>query len=377
MSKTTISPKIALPLWVKAGGRCQYPGCNEALWRDDLTLAKLNRAHIAHIISDSPDGPRGDAELSPKFESDISNLMLMCSTHHRLIDHEEVEAHPVELLSLYKKDHEERIERMTSIHSNMRTEIFIFSSRIANRQANISYEDARKVIAAKRYPASDKAIEINLTPINLDERDPQFWELVKIQIDREAERYFGDNKGPSGKPINHLSVFALAPIPALIYLGKKIGDIVSADVYQRHRQPAGWQWGILQDDNFDYLLNRYLADNTDADTPVVINLSLSNPIRNEDIESYFGRSAHIYEMAIPNPTRDFLQAEEQLELFRRRWYRLISQLLSDQGTNGMIHLFAAVPNAIAVEIGRSLMKVDRPMTIYEKRDGYFCEGMVI
>lgn len=377
MSKTTIPHKIALPLWVKAGGRCQYPGCNEALWRDDLTLAKLNRAHIAHIISDSPDGPRGDVEWSPKLKADISNLMLMCSTHHRLIDHEEVETHTVELLTLYKKEHEERVERMTSIHSNMRTEILIFSSRIADRQPHISFEDARRVIASKRYPASDKAIEINLTTINIDERDPQFWDIVKIDIDREVEHYLRDNKGPSGKPINHFSIFALAPIPALIYLGKRIGDVVAADVYQLHRQPPGWQWTTLQDDNFDYLLKRYLVDNSDSDVPVVINLSLSNPIHNEDIESYFGTSAHIYEMSIANPTRDFLQAEEQLELFRRRWYELMSQLLSDQGTTGMIHVFASVPNAIAVEIGRSLMKVDRPMIIYEKRDEYFCEGMVI
>jgi hypothetical protein len=38
--------------------------------------------------------------------------MLLCDTHHRLIDDkEQVEAHPVELLKAFKKEHEDRIFR--------------------------------------------------------------------------------------------------------------------------------------------------------------------------------------------------------------------------------------------------------------------------
>src|SRR5438874_10938819 len=56
----------------------------------------------------------------------------------------------------------------------------------------------------------------------------QFATLVKSRID-------------SGE-INHLSVFALAPIPLLIELGRLLGDIAPADVYQLHREPAGLPW---------------------------------------------------------------------------------------------------------------------------------------
>jgi SMODS-associated and fused to various effectors sensor domain len=42
--------------------------------------------------------------------------------------------------------------------------------------------------------------------------------------------------------IRHLSVFALAPQPLLIELGRLLCDIVPAAVHQRHREPASWRW---------------------------------------------------------------------------------------------------------------------------------------
>lgn len=58
MSSSSIPEKTRVRLWVRASGRCQYAGCNKPLWRDDLTMADMNSAYIAHIIADSPDGPR-------------------------------------------------------------------------------------------------------------------------------------------------------------------------------------------------------------------------------------------------------------------------------------------------------------------------------
>ena len=83
-SRKNISEKIRTRLWMQAGGRCEYEGCNLPLWRDELTMAKMNAAYIAHNIAAEPNGPRGDEILSPKLAADISNLLLMCDKHHRL-----------------------------------------------------------------------------------------------------------------------------------------------------------------------------------------------------------------------------------------------------------------------------------------------------
>lgn len=374
MSRTTLPNKIIVQIWVKAGGRCQYPGCNISLWKDNFTLAAMNRAYLAHIIADSPDGPRGHPILSEQLKSDLSNIMLLCDQCHRRIDKEAVEEHPVELLRAYKRNHEERIELVTALQEDQRTEILLFGTRIGDRFGEVNFEDARVSVLPNRYPASERGIRIDLGDININENDEGFWSLTKTHIDRELNRYFGDRIGPSGKTINHLSIFALAPIPALIYLGKKIGDIRSADVYQRHRQPAGWKWEEMEDKDFGYHYD-HLYDGTNISSPIAINLSLSNPVRNEDVEQYFGQKAHIYKISVKNPHRDFLRSEEQLRLFTREWKTLLSRIQANHGSNCEAHLFAAVPNSVAVSIGCSLIpKVDPRLVLYEPFEGSFREA---
>lgn len=377
MSRTKIPENVKLQIWVRAGGRCQYPGCNEVLWKDTLTLAQMNRAYIAHIIADTPSGPRGDIILSEELRSDLNNIMLLCDTHHRLIDKEKVEDHSPELLRKYKKDHEARIELLTSLTSNHRTEIVIFSTKIGERRGEVNFKEACDAVIPNHYPSNERGICIEIVDLNLNEQDPLFWDIVRTQIDRELSRYLGDNKGSDGKIISHFSIFALAPIPALIYFGKKIGDIRSAEVYQRHRQPAGWKWTELKDKEFKYILDYPEADSVKNNATVVINLSLSGPIKNTDIESFLECKSTIYTITNNNPKRDFLDTREQLEEFRGHWYSLIARIVHIHGPDCMIHLFAAVPNAIAVEIGRSLLKNDPQLVIYEPSKKGFQKALII
>lgn len=98
MSKSHIPETVKCRLWGLAAGRCQYRGCQHELWKDDLTKAEFNSAYIAHIVADSPDGPRGDKVRSAQLKDRIENLMLMCDVHHRLIDKGDVDGHPESLL---------------------------------------------------------------------------------------------------------------------------------------------------------------------------------------------------------------------------------------------------------------------------------------
>ena len=115
MSISYIPDKVKIQLSGRSAGRCQYEGCNRPLWLDSLTKVEFNTAYIAHIIADKPDGPRGNAELSEKLKKDISNLMLMCDEHHRLIDRQDLAGHPIERLQKMKLKHETRIELLTAI----------------------------------------------------------------------------------------------------------------------------------------------------------------------------------------------------------------------------------------------------------------------
>jgi hypothetical protein len=366
VSKTTVPPKTALEVWLRAGGRCEYRGCNIPLWKDELTLAKMNRAYLAHIIADSPGGPRGDPILSPKLKADPANIMLLCDTHHRLVDKGDVNGHTVELLLELKREHEDRIERQTAIQTERRTEILLFGTKIKDRSGQVNYDEAREAVLPERYPMSESGIRIDLATLDLNENDPEYWPLVGKQVERVLARHLGQGLGPTGKPINHLSVFALAPIPALMSFGKILGDTIPADVYQRHRTAKHWSWRPLEDEGFNYTL--LIPDPAEHKSSVVaVNLSLSGIIHPTEIERAMKNRAPMYTITISQPRRDFLQSKEQLELFRSEWFKLIAQVRSDFGEDCIIHLFPAIPVAIAVEIGRSLLpKSDPTMIVYDQ-----------
>lgn len=366
MSVTTIPQQVRFKVWLGAGGRCQYMGCNQALWRDDLTLAEMNRAYLAHIIADRPDGPRGDVQLSEKLKADPANIMLLCDTHHRLVDVVDVAAHPAELLIRYKREHEERIERQTGIQTNRRTELLLFGTRIADRQGLVNLEQARTaVLAEERYPASDTGIRIELAALDIDESDPVYWALVPQLIERKLLPFLATLEGPTGYPINHLSIFALAPIPALIYLGKTVGDVISGDVFQRHRNTKDWTWQGFSDDGFNYTVLRPEAAEAQG-CKVAVNLSLCGTIHPGEIERAVGEELPTYTVTVAQPRPDFLNAKEQLELFRNEWRQLLGTIRDQYGENCEVHLFPAIPNSIAVEIGRSLLpKVDPRLVIYD------------
>src|ERR1700753_1157611 len=87
MAKSSVPQKVQSALWARAAGRCEYRGCNTSLV-GDLIAGKEDGLYgfIAHIVADSPGGPRGDAVRSPQLAKSLDNLMLMCATHHKLID---------------------------------------------------------------------------------------------------------------------------------------------------------------------------------------------------------------------------------------------------------------------------------------------------
>lgn len=97
-----ISQSTLKILWAKSGGLCAFPGCNHELisnTSDDII------GHICHIVAQSATGPRGNPNISQR-EIDLeSNLILLCPTHHRIVDTDEI-AYTVEKLTEIKAAHE-------------------------------------------------------------------------------------------------------------------------------------------------------------------------------------------------------------------------------------------------------------------------------
>lgn len=182
MSVSYIPESVKIRLWGKAGGRCQYEGCNEPLWLDSVTKYEFNTAYIAHIIADKPGGPRGDTILSEKLKSDISNLMLMCDKHHRLIDKIDVSSHPVQRLQKMKQDHEYRIEIVTGIDAEKKSSILLYGANIGQHSSPVSYEKSARAMMPEWYPAEATPISLGMVNSSFQDRDENFWQVEREQL---------------------------------------------------------------------------------------------------------------------------------------------------------------------------------------------------
>jgi hypothetical protein len=364
---------VKLRLWGKSAGRCEYTGCNSPLWLDPVTKAEFNTAYIAHIIADKPTGPRGHPTLSPALRAEISNLMLLCDVHHRLIDKEDVAGHPVALLLGMKKRHEERVELLGSLTPEKRTHIVLYDARIGTQHAGVSFHEAVEAILPDRFPAESRAIELGLKNSFLEDKDPTFWAAEREHLQAHFESSvrprltFGD--------VKHFSVFGFAPQPLLMVLGGLLSDVYASDVYQRHREPNTWRW---QEDG-EGQLYRIIPPTRSGGTPA-LNLSLSATITNDRIEAVLGPDCSIWTLSIDNPDNDFLRKRAHLTEFRQTFRHLLDHVKAIHDPGSVLHVFPALPVAVAVEIGRVRMpKADLPLKVYDQntKNGGFSEALVL
>lgn len=360
MSKTQIPAPIKNQLLVKSGGRCQYRGCNQSLYQDIITKRNFNKAYIAHIIGDEPTGPRGDTTRSPLLAKELSNLMLLCDAHHRLIDIIDVAGHSETLLLAMKKEHEDRIETVTDIAPNMQSHILTYKANVGVFTPEMSYQSVSQYLMPNYYPAIADTIDLSLSNSIQKDSTSAYWTTevanLEAQFDRKLFQKF--TKGE----IKHLSVFAFAPIPLLIKLGTLINNIYTANIHQKVKTPDTWN---LNDDTTEVKYKVIEPENKHK--TVALNVSLSATITNERITQVLGDDCDIYIITIGTPFNDYLQSKKHLEDFSVSIRQLFNQIKAKYNSKTPIHIFPAMPIATAIELGRVWMpKADMPLYLYDE-----------
>lgn len=106
--KRKYTPKTLKVLFALSGNRCGKPDCPEHVIKlateisDDLVVAQ-----IAHIYALSEDGPRGKKGLTEAELNAPKNLILLCPTHHIVVDGQH-ESYPASDLIAWKAKQERK-----------------------------------------------------------------------------------------------------------------------------------------------------------------------------------------------------------------------------------------------------------------------------
>lgn len=153
-----ISGKTIKILWANAAGRCAFPGCRMKLCTDGAS-AGLGYVvgEMAHICGDRPNSNRHDVTLGEEDRDGYPNLLLLCPTHHTLIDKpENEEVYSVAVLRALKEQHEAWVLRRLehrAFESKEAVARFLYPLMNENRQVFLAFGPTSQI--ARRNPSSD------------------------------------------------------------------------------------------------------------------------------------------------------------------------------------------------------------------------------
>lgn len=361
MAKSKVPEKIQRALWARAAGRCQYRGCNCELIGDLLSGKEYKMfGFVAHIVADSPGGARGHPTRSALLAKDLSNLMLLCAKCHRLIDDEAPDDHGEELLLQMKEDHERRVRLASGIQADRASHVIRFGANIGKNEALVARDDIFASMLPDRSPASFETIDLEMLGLSLDDADQSFWQIQQTNLQRQfADKIRGRIER---QQITHASIFALAPQPLLIELGRQLCDILPADVHQRHREPSTWKW---QNDAPPIVYQTTRPAKIYPTVALILGLSAS--IGQERITSVLGQETAVWSMTTASPHNDIMRCPADLARFRQELRLLFDTIKATHGEDVTLNVFPALPASAAVEVGRVWMpKADLPLQVFDQ-----------
>jgi hypothetical protein len=127
-----ISLRAIKRLFAVSGNQCAFPDCVNPLVLESGEVI----GHICHIKARNPGGPRYDPEQTATHLHSHKNLILMCPTHHGVIDSDS-ESYSVQRLRSIKLAHESSSRRTTKELDDNAAQTLLDISFAANSVASL------------------------------------------------------------------------------------------------------------------------------------------------------------------------------------------------------------------------------------------------
>ncbi|WP_192581412.1 SAVED domain-containing protein [Micromonospora sp. AMSO12t] len=331
----------------------------------------MSLGELAHIVGqkNSPESPRGLAPYSVSKRDLAENILLACGDCHAEIDDPiSIDLFTVEKLRQAKRNHEERIKHVTGLGYDRRTVVLRMVGMLRGRPLELSQRTAVEAVIASsdRFPyfklSYDRVgVEIDLRRL-AGESPPtgagsgrrelaptsEYYEAAKSIIDETIDGVLND--GLQKGHVGHVSVFAWTRLPLLVYLGRKLGDGYTVDLYQRHQVEDSWAWapGPLRPVEFTF------------DTPPasdgaegVLLASVSGTVHESEIPSSL-RNLPIFRISAAGEKAagGIIDSKATLAAFRKTLREFFGNLERSHKNVTRLHLFGALPMSAAIALGR-------------------------
>lgn len=349
-------------VWVRAAGHCEQ--CGADVTQDFRTGRTFRWAEVAHVLPASPQGPRAtlahDDDAAKRLTADPDNLMLLCPSCHEKID-TDADGYPVEDLTRQHRDHLERVRFAARRGETQRaTGLLVLGGHFATENV-VRARDLADAMLSEGLWAEGPIHVLKLRRPGDRGRDELYWRSIEQDVDEELRDRLSKRTTADGDPLN-LAVVGLADIPSLIRVGRQLGDRSNRFLYSKDRS-GGLRWTDPQAAPPEWDYNAP----PQGEGPLALVLALSAELADEAILQALP-GARIARFTVPLPEYGLVRNRNTIDSFRNALQPRLSQL--EASTSGPIHLFAAVPAAIAIEFGALLSTQHaHPYRIYDRGDG--------
>lgn len=363
-----------MKVWVRSGGRCAV--CGAYLLEGTLTRRQVFLGELAHIVGqqNTAGSPRGQLVAMSDAERDkAENLMLVCAGEHQEIDRSGVlDVLTVQKLRKIKHDHEDWIRRVTGLDKNRRTVVLRMIGRIRGNEVELTKPTASDAVLRcdDRYP--DFPLSFQQYGIEIDLRDlpgeasggEGYWSAGMSKIDEVIDGRLGE--GVRGEHVSHLSVFAFARLPLLVYLGSRLDDTFEVAIYQRHRRGETWVW---PDGGQDVRFELDEPPQVHGDEANLV-LNVSGTIHANEMPSEVAvLPAFVLRPDSGVPGTDTIATRASLEAFTASVRAALSAIEARNKHLRRLHVFGALPLSAAVALGRAHDPHVHPELIIHDRTG--------
>lgn len=347
-NRSNTGKKALDAVWIRAAGHCEL--CSKDLTQDRITLTPAKLGQVAHILPASPDGPRSTAghtvDTAEALTNDPGNLMLLCASCHVEID-KTPQGYPAQDLTVQHEAFLAAVKfAVSSAHSNPGTGLIVLGRHF---QTKVRIEPSQLQAAMWRdciRPLGDPLV-VELPEPDDEGRDDRYYRSVRSQLGKHIRRDLSPARSLLGDE-PWVGVAAIADIPSLVILGHMLGDRRRRKIYSSDRA-TGLVWldssAVPRPFSFEF------SGDGDQARPVALVMSISALIPNRDVNAVLP-DANIARFTAGDPAYSYVKNADFIGHFRDQLQRRLSEL--EAHSSQPIHVFPAIPAALAIEFGALL-----------------------
>lgn len=368
IKRSAIDASVRERVWGRSAARCVL--CSTWLINEESFWHAIPVGQIAHNVgaTSGANSPRGDSALTSIERAEESNLFLLCADCHRLIDSAALRGkYTVAFLCAKKLEHERRVREVTAFPTLRPATVIRLTAQVRGTYSpatDAQVSEALRLAGLTGMGADTRTGSFDIS-LPHDENDEWVWSASMQGVDAGVARALD---AVAAQDVGVMAVFALGPIPTLVYLGAALDDKAEAVLFPRRRidGSAVWSWPEQTGMTAEFESHLPESDGESANDVVVL-VEVSAPVEQSRIPTHLG-NAPIVRLRVRGALgTDAIASPQDLESFATAWRSLLAEVEQRWPTARRLHIFAAVPNTVAIAIGRHRMRGAHPAFVVYQR----------